>query len=347
MAGTLPRWDFRRSAAAAREMANVGVEHGLPLPALLANSGLTPDALGEGAKDIEASQELAVARNLARLLDDPPGLGTEVATRFNLNSFGLLGFALVSSPTLRDAARVGMRYLDLGHAFTTITFTTTPATARLTFDARAVPDDVRNFLLERDMAVVLGIVLPAFFGDTVTSRLDEAHLDIELGEARAGWLAAVVPTTNISFRRPGTVLSFPADFLDAPTPLPNADVARTCEEQCRALLQQRRQRTGLAAQVRGRLLQDPGNLPSADELAAELHIDRRTLHRRLAQEDTSFRQLREEVRRTLAIEMLSVLGLTVSETAQRLGYASSPAFSHSFTRWTGQPPGSYRRNPPA
>ena len=72
-------------------------------------------------------------------------------------------------------------------------------------------------------------------------------------------------------------------------------------------------------------------------------MGRRTLHRRLEHEGTTFRVLTEEVRHEVAVDLLGVLGLTVQEAASRLGYSIAAASSRSFTRWTGNPPSTYRR----
>jgi AraC-like DNA-binding protein len=67
------------------------------------------------------------------------------------------------------------------------------------------------------------------------------------------------------------------------------------------------------------------------------------LRRHLDREGTSYRSLFDEVRDTLAVEMLGAAGLTVAEVATRLGYAEPASFTHAFTRWRGTPPSHYRR----
>jgi AraC-like DNA-binding protein len=49
------------------------------------------------------------------------------------------------------------------------------------------------------------------------------------------------------------------------------------------------------------------------------------------------------VRATLAIELLSQVGLTVEQVARRLGYAETAAFDNAFSRWYGAP-NEYRRS---
>jgi AraC-like DNA-binding protein len=66
------------------------------------------------------------------------------------------------------------------------------------------------------------------------------------------------------------------------------------------------------------------------------------IDRGLADENTSYLELVEKVRRNLAAEYLKSTALTIDEVAVRLGYADAPSFSHAFKRWTGKSPGALR-----
>ena len=77
--------------------------------------------------------------------------------------------------------------------------------------------------------------------------------------------------------------------------------------------------------------------------AAAMGLSTRTLRRRLANEGTSYRVELEGLRRELAARYLADTGLSVSETAARLGYADVAAFGHAFRRWYGQSPGRWQR----
>jgi len=41
---------------------------------------------------------------------------------------------------------------------------------------------------------------------------------------------------------------------------------------------------------------------------------------------------------------LAVSRLSLKDVAERLGYANVANFMRAFRRWTGQPPGAYRRD---
>jgi len=87
-----------------------------------------------------------------------------------------------------------------------------------------------------------------------------------------------------------------------------------------------------------------GAMLSVEVVAAGLGMAPRTLQRSLEAEGTTFRELVAEVRRVLAEEMLAQR-MTVDEIAERLGYAEAASFVHAFKRWTGVPPGRFRRQP--
>jgi AraC-like DNA-binding protein len=85
-------------------------------------------------------------------------------------------------------------------------------------------------------------------------------------------------------------------------------------------------------------------LPTLQVAAARLAMSRRTLHRRLRDDGTSFRDLLEEARRELAEVCLRDRDRSLSEIASLLGFSEQSAFHRAFKRWTGKTPLSYRRS---
>jgi AraC-like DNA-binding protein len=69
----------------------------------------------------------------------------------------------------------------------------------------------------------------------------------------------------------------------------------------------------------------------------------RTLQRRLKDAGVTYADLQNDVRRTLALNLLENDTLALAEIAFSLGYSEVSAFNHAFRRWVGQSPGEYRR----
>lgn len=83
-------------------------------------------------------------------------------------------------------------------------------------------------------------------------------------------------------------------------------------------------------------------LPSGDvsevTVARALNMTTRTLHRKLAEKDQSFRSLLTSARKELVKRYLDEPAYSITEISFLLGYADTSAFSRAFRRWYGKSP---------
>jgi AraC-like DNA-binding protein len=87
-----------------------------------------------------------------------------------------------------------------------------------------------------------------------------------------------------------------------------------------------------------------GGAPSI-ELAARLaNTSVRSLQRSLAGQGLSFSRLVEQLRLSMATELLSDPRLKLVDIASELGYSDAAHFTRAFRRWTGSAPSEYRRS---
>jgi AraC-like DNA-binding protein len=77
------------------------------------------------------------------------------------------------------------------------------------------------------------------------------------------------------------------------------------------------------------------------EIAAKLGVSTRTLERSLAQENCRLRELKHDLQKETAQEMLK-MGVRVKEVAAKTGFADVAAFSRAFHKWTGIKPSEFR-----
>jgi AraC-like DNA-binding protein len=109
----------------------------------------------------------------------------------------------------------------------------------------------------------------------------------------------------------------------------------------------------LRSQVRGRsfasLVEEriesllPGGA-TLEATAVAMHMSPRTLQRRLGQEGTGFSETLDGVRESLARKWLADDSNPLLEVAYKLGFSDLATFSRAFKRWTGRPPGIWRRS---
>lgn len=87
----------------------------------------------------------------------------------------------------------------------------------------------------------------------------------------------------------------------------------------------------------------PNGRCTADQVARHLGVDRRTLHRRLAAEETSFSSLLQAVRCELASRQIRDGDRSLSELADLLGFSSSSAFAFWFKKHFGMTVSNWRK----
>lgn len=82
-------------------------------------------------------------------------------------------------------------------------------------------------------------------------------------------------------------------------------------------------------------------IQSLEDVASNFNMTPRSLQRRLKEEATSFQQIADEVKKSLAIHYLEKGKYQLKEISYFLGYNELSAFSRAFKRWTGKPPHQY------
>jgi AraC-like DNA-binding protein len=92
------------------------------------------------------------------------------------------------------------------------------------------------------------------------------------------------------------------------------------------------------------LLEHPPGTINEEDVAAALFMSKRSLARRLAEESTGFRQIREQLLAGQAANYLRESSLSVEAIATLLGYHDSANFRRAFKRWFAVTPADYRES---
>jgi AraC-like DNA-binding protein len=149
----------------------------------------------------------------------------------------------------------------------------------------------------------------------------------------------------------GAVVEFNASFngivcaaKDLAAPIPTNDyrmspyVRRFLDQ---ALLGMDESATHTVQQVVAAML--PSGRCTSDQVAKHLSVDRRTLHRRLSAEGTSFLALLQSVRSELASRQILDSDRSLTELADLLGFSSSSAFAFWFRKHFGMTVSRWKR----
>lgn len=170
----------------------------------------------------------------------------------------------------------------------------------------------------------------------------EVHL--RHGSRGYGADAAAAFGCAVRFGMPTYCIVFPSAALDAPYRSASPLAAEQIERALAALPPAAPAHPTFAERVeqvaRGLLV--CGLRADQGEVARRLHVSVRSLQRRLEDEDTSFRTVREHVLRALVEAQLWNPALSIKSISLGLGFADVAALSKAFRRWTGVSPTAWR-----
>ena len=149
---------------------------------------------------------------------------------------------------------------------------------------------------------------------------------------------------NIRLGHPWAGIRFDAGLLKHPMATADAMIERLMRHygdlRLAALPEQRDEIEQLRREIARVLVNGVGGI---EHLANATGTSVRTLQRRLKDAGLNYNDLQNDVRKTLALNLLENETLALSEIAFSLGYSEVSAFNHAFRRWVGQSPGDYRR----
>ncbi len=270
-----------------------------------------------------------------------PDLGFLVGEKTTPLEHGVLGYALLSSPTLRDSLNRYVRFQYLQGPLLTVNFSESGSTAEMSalprrgrwrMSSAALRYIVQEWLVGWNQWCQLIGRSGSFFEHVrlgYPSDGQSRHYEEHLG-------------CTVSFGNNETTAIFASRRLDLPLSYADASIAALCEVQCARLLEVLQLRAGLVADIHRQLAIRPGHVPNMDEMAKRLLIGTRTLRRRLKDENTSYQEVVSEFRVAMAKRYLSETSLPANEIAALVGYSDPANLYRIFRRETGKTPLHYR-----
>jgi len=309
---------------------------GMPADTALRGSQIVPEQLGNPAARLSARQRLAVYRNIFEGCDDP-GVFLRAGDSATVCSFGIWGYALMSSGTYLDAVHMAFKYLKL-----------TGPLLEKSFD---VQDDTAMFE-GRDQLVLGRLLQPVIdfwfaFSLRISREITQNsfvpdRVELAMPKPKHHHLHERVFGCPVHFGSERNRICFGVDNLAIALPRADTLSFQICDELCASMLKEMKMATGPAREVRDLILRTPSDFPSLPEVAAQLYTTPRTLRRKLAEQNTSYQQILNDVRKTLAVKFLRETELSMDEIAQRVGFSDSRNFRQAFKKWTDTTPSSHR-----
>ena len=278
----------------------------------------------------------AAARNYAI-----PDLGFLVGAQTTPLEHGVLGYALLSSPTLRDSLQRYVKFQYLQGPLLNISFKESGAIAEMT----AVPRGGRWQLSPKALRYIVQEWLVGWNQwCQLIGRSGSFFEHVRLGyssDGTRGFYEQHLQCT-VSFSNAETTAIFSSTRLNLPLEYADESIAALCSAQCERLLEVLHLRTGLVAEIHRQLASRPGHVPTMDAMADTLHIGTRTLRRRLKEDRTTYQQVVTDFRIAMAKRYLDETTMPANEIALLVGYADPANLYRRFQQATGKTPQQYR-----
>ncbi len=334
---------YRIPASFAVAAARMASERDVDLPKILVEAGLSPFSTRPHDLRLSEQQAVRLAAALRRATNDELfGLGAAPVPRGTLQ---MLSYAMASVSTLREAIDrlatlvkpiAGFPDIELDLRGEHCAFRLVPPSDDgpdhlLTVCGMAIADRIIGWAIGRATPKVrVDFPFPEPSNSDDIALLLGDHIRYDVADSPALILPTNVLNSAIAHDEKSVldyVARAPGKWLTGePDTLPLAKQVRWLIE--RDLSQQ--------------------HIATADDLAAALLTSVPTLRRRLREEGTSLRQIRDDVLASTARAALRTTDAAIATIASRLGFSETSAFTRAFGRWTGESPARYRaRNRPA
>lgn len=305
---------------------------------LLAKAGIAESLLADPLARVTAEQYSRFIQVLWDTLDDEfMGFGSSRSPR---GSFATMGLLTVHCRDLSAALSRAWNFYNL--------FPGSPV-------GRLVPDgDLVRFELRTEnfddpdhfMVESLLVLWHRFAGWLIGHRIPLQDTDFDYPEPAHSAEYPLMFGCRPHFERPTTAVTFHRRYLEMPVVQDESSLRRFLRHSPADLFSRRDYQPTLTEQVRRIVGRSLAAGASPESVAARLDMSEATLRRRLRAEGTSFREVRDDLLRDVAVAGLVRGRETVEELALRLGFSDASAFHRAFKRWTGSNPGTYRGDHP-
>ena len=319
------------------------IHFGADLTALLDNTGIDASMLERRNAHISYAQQRQLMQNgIAQCKQ--PGLGVLVGKHIDWSYYGTVGGVVNCSPSLRAAAEAFMRYLMIlqpyygKHARGPGSYV--DANGMLIYPLQCFPADatcseaLRQFEFEFRLATTLRLWDACGNKQVADTKVRVA---LEFPEPAHAQLYRELPCGELQFNARRSHIAARVEFVIEPFRQFRKPLYDGIMEQCEAELALAKIETRFEDKVRWYLHANFNTPATLEDVAHNLGVTPRTLARKLAAENTSFRQLVHDVRMEVASHHLRLSRLSVDKIAELVGFSNASSLHRAIRSWSGAP----------
>jgi AraC-like DNA-binding protein len=300
--------------------------------------GFSLEELQDGAFQISYRQASLLIRRVQQAVGDP-ALGLSVGSRQTVVSWGVPGLAMMTCQTLREAlAHIHEHQREAG-AMLTYRWSESGKEIVIEVTPRSFDSELNVFLIEEALAGAVAVVR-TLVGDRFGPKR------VELAYPRPPQAAAYAAFFRcpVRFGADANRLISDTAWLEGHLPGFGEFAARSLREKLNRLIVKPSEHSELVEFMSTHLRTHLDEPRALAETARQFNISERTLRRRLADLNVSYRDIVNRMRYERAQDLLKRGRMTVREIGLATGFDDVRSFRRAFKRWSGVLPSEIRAN---
>ncbi len=310
-------------------------QQGVDSAVVFKQAGLDPAKLGDPNERYSA-RGMKKLWTLAADMTGDPCIGLKAAAYRHPTTLHALGFAWMASSSLREALERTIRYLEVVSTATHLTMAIRDNLVQLEFPFN--PNYIPAVEAADAALAVIFDMCRNSYGEGF--KLTQVQLRRKAPKCEQAFIDFF--QSPVHFTAPANALVFDVKYLDKQLRTANAELVRVNDQIIAQHLADLK-KNDIVGQIQIEFINLLSSGSISEQLIADkLHMSLRSLQRKLANANTSYKALLEQTRKKLAIQYIRDSRYSVNEITYLLGFSEPGNFSRAFKRWTGYTPTQYR-----
>ena len=309
-------------------------KRGIDASPLLRRAGLPEHGLHSSTLRVPAASQAKFLEYAAEAAGDS-AFGLHLAEEMDPRSGGLLFYVASAAPNVEKALALFARYCRIGNESSRLKLEKIPEGLDVEFACVGVPRHRSRQITEFQLASVVRVC-------RFVTGLNLRPIRVAFAHARNSDLKPFGQFfgCGVEFAASSDRIAFSREALCASLVTEDRYLLETLQPFCEEAAKTRHTKAGTLRHAVENEIQRllPHGNARAETVAKSLGLSLRTLSRRLAEEQTSFAEIVDQLRRTLAHEYLKEPDFALAQIAWLLGYERTSSFHHAHKRWTGHSP---------
>lgn len=268
--------------------------------------------------------------------------GLHAGEYLNLSAAGLIGQITQTSTTVKEALEYCCEFANLGCRALPMALEAVDKGYKVDFIPDPIWEKESEVATRQTIDGVLAFTLREFHLLTI-QKFYPKEIGFAFSRPKDVSEYERIFKCPLLFDQKNTYMLFDTDHVETKVVTSDYNLLRVLVKFAEDKLSEIRQDQGFYNLVRKNVMNliSP-DFPTIEAVAFNMNMSVRTLQRKLKEEQKTFKDVTESLKKELAFSYMKKSNLSIKEIADLLNYSDTSAFTRSFKSWTGQTPSNYR-----